>query len=119
MRGPPSVQWPRPLEPDVLELEGLALDAGRGRGDPVGDLAGLGDGLHDALQVLAVAGAREPFGAARLELFGRDDAAFGVEVVAGVLADVAVEARRGQGQALGDARLFEVAVPAVERARAV
>src|SRR5829696_10522951 len=88
----------RLLQPHVLELERLALDAGGGRGDPVGDLARLGDGVHEALDVLAVGARGQPPVLTRLELLGRNQAAADVEVVAGELADVAVEARRGQAQ---------------------
>src|SRR5260370_34014905 len=36
-------------EPDVLEVQGLAVDAARRRRDPAGELSGLGDGAHQAL----------------------------------------------------------------------
>src|ERR1044071_2659917 len=101
----PPLALRRLLEPDVLELERLALDADGGRGDPVGDLAGLRDGVHEALDVLAVCAGGEPLGLARLELLGRNHSAVEVKVVARVLADVAVEARRGEAQLVIDALL--------------
>src|ERR1051325_8042691 len=88
----------RSLQSHVLELERLALDAGGGRGDPVGDLAGLGDGVHEALDVLAIRAVGEPLVLARLELFRGYQTPVEVEVVSGELADVAVEARRRQAQ---------------------
>src|SRR5207245_11461979 len=47
-------------EPDVFEVDRLAVDATRGRGDPVGELTPLGHRLHQALDVLLVLRARLP-----------------------------------------------------------
>src|SRR5215204_1524491 len=107
------------LQPDVLELERLALDAGGGRGDPVGDLARLRHGVHETPDVLSICERREPSVPARLELLGGNQVAFEVEVVAGVLADVTVEARRGEPELVVHALLGDVLVPALKRALAV
>src|SRR6201994_3007421 len=107
------------LQPHVLELERLAFDAGGWRGNPVCDLARLSDGLHKALDVFAILDGRQPFGAAALELFRGNHVAFGVEEVAGVLADVAVEARRGQRELVFNVLFGDVLVPALKRALAV
>src|SRR2546430_16413989 len=47
-------------EPDVFEVDRLAVDATRGRGDPVGELTPLGHRLHQALDVRLVPGPRQP-----------------------------------------------------------
>src|SRR5262249_50061212 len=103
----------------VLEIERLAVDAFCRRGDPVCDLAALVDRLHEAFDVLAVGGARQPVGHPTLVLLGGDELAVDVEGHPGVEADRAVEALRGQAQPLARrTRALDGAVPLVDGALA-
>src|SRR5262249_11850374 len=103
----------------VLEVERLAVDAFRRRGDPAGDLAALVARHHQAPDVLAVGGARQPVGDAPLVLRRGDQVPVDVEGHAGVKADGAVEALRGQAQPFARrARALDAAVPLVDGALA-
>src|SRR5260370_3579432 len=66
---------PGSAETNVLEIGGLAVDAARGRRDPVGDLAALGHRLHQAPHVGLILLGGQPVAMARVPLRLSDDPA--------------------------------------------
>ena len=109
------------LGPHVLEIDRQPVDAALRRGDVVGELARLVDRLHlDAVQVGLVLGRRQPLVLAALPLLGGQRLAERVEVLAGVDADLAVEAARRQHDPIRHAvRLEHPLVPAIDAGLAV
>src|SRR6185503_17520677 len=75
----------------VLELERLAVDPARGRGDPAGEAAGLGDGLHQAAHEDLVLGGGKPVVVARVPLRLAQHPAVRRHLDVGEAADGAVE----------------------------
>ena len=76
----------------IFEIARLVVDADAGRGDPAGELAGLGDWLHQAADEIAIVLGRQPF--AFVAVPGRliDDEPRRRHVHVLELADLAVEA---------------------------
>src|SRR5258708_20230424 len=56
-----TTQQPSRLDLHIFEIAGLVVDADLGRRDPGGELAGLGDRLHQRGDEVAVVGRRQPF----------------------------------------------------------
>src|SRR4051794_20160985 len=78
-------------EAHVLEIDRLAVDADRRRGDPVGELAGLDDASHQRRDEGPIFIARQPLALVRLPLSLVDYPPVGRHADAGERADLAVE----------------------------
>src|SRR5689334_2173196 len=104
---------------DVLELHRLAIDPARRRGDPAGELAGLGHRRHQRGHVGLVVGRRQPLGLAGIPLRLAHDAAVGGHAQLGAVADGAVEAAVGQPELEVDPVPLDDGVPAIDPALAV
>src|SRR2546422_3872744 len=98
-------------EPDVLEVDGVAVDPAGGRGDPAGDLARLDDRLHGALDAFLGVLGREPVAVARGPVRLADDAPVRSDADLGEAADGPVESPVRQGQLEVDAVLSDDLVP--------
>ena len=105
--------------PHVLEVEGLAVDAPRGRRDPVRELAGLDDGLHEARHVGAILFRGEPFVMPGVPFRLADRAPVRRHLNLGEVADGAMEGAMGQLQLEVDAVAPDHLVPARHPALAV
>src|SRR5258705_6446886 len=110
---------PGSAEADVLEVSGSAVDAPRGRRDPVGHLAGLGDRLHQAPHVGLVLRGGQPLVMVRVPLRLADHPAVRRDLHLREGADRAPEAAVGQGEREVDAVALDDLVPAVHPALAV
>src|SRR6266849_1075297 len=106
-------------EPDVLEVDGLAVDPAGGRGQPAGELARLDHRLHQALNVLLVILGGQPVAVARVPLRLADDAPVGRHAHLPEAADGPVKGPVRQGQLEVDAVLPDDLVPAGHPALAV
>src|ERR1039457_4793828 len=112
--------WPSSIsEPYVVVLDRQVVDADTGRGDPAGELARLVVRPHQLGDRGAVVRRGQPVvglpgpGLLAEQLAGRAD------VTPGEHADLAVEALMGEHQALREAGLFQLPVPAPHPALAV
>src|SRR5215467_10773295 len=65
----------RLAEPDVLEVDGLAVDPPGGRSDPARECPGLGHGVHEALHEGLVLLGGQPLAVSRIPLRLADHAA--------------------------------------------
>src|SRR4029453_13909348 len=106
-------------EPDVLELDGLAVDPARGRRDPAGELARLRHALHETPHEGLVLGGRQPRTVLRVPLRLAEHPAVRRHLHVGEGADGAVEGAVGQLELRGDAVLLDHLVPARDPAGAV
>src|SRR5713226_3409946 len=106
-------------EPDVLEVDGVAVDPAGGRGDPAGEPARLGHRLHEALDVFLVVLGGQPVAVARIPLGLADDAPVRRDAELREAADGPMESPVGQGQLEVDAVLPDDLVPAGDPAGAV
>src|SRR5260370_20893575 len=110
---------PGSAEPNVLEIGGVAVDAARGRRDPVCDLAALGHRLHQAAHVGLILLGGEPVSMARVPLRLADHSAVRRHLDLREGADRTPEAAVGQGEREVDAVALDDLVPAVHPALAV
>jgi len=106
-------------EANVLEVDGLAVDPARRRGDPARERARCRHRLHQALHERLIVLARQPLGVARVPLRLADHAPVRRHPDIGEAADGAVEGAMGQAQLEGDAVVLDDLVPAVDPALAV
>src|SRR6478672_12228583 len=98
-------------QPDVLEVDGLAVDAARRGGDPVGEFSRLGDRVHQALDVRLVAFVGQPVTMPAVPLGLADHAAVRGHPNLGEEADGAVEGPMGQRELHVDTVLPDDLVP--------
>src|SRR5512144_2492099 len=102
-----ALTWPPRLagsaEAHVLEVDGLPVDAARGRSDPVGHLARLDHRLHEAAHVGGVLRGGQPVAMASVPLRLADDVAVRRDLDLAERPDGPVEAAMGQGQGDVDA----------------
>src|SRR6267143_3519326 len=102
------------VESYVLEVDRLGMDAAARRRDPVRELARLDDApLHHRLDERVVAGARHPLVAARVPGGLGHHLAVRADVVARVIADLAMEALVRQREPERDAVLLDHLAPPV------
>src|SRR5581483_1673953 len=113
------VTRPRLTQPDVLEVQWLAVDALGGRRDPSGHLARLVHCSHQLGVARAIFLGRQPCAAARRELLGRQPVALWIVAGRGECADLAVESGMRKRQALAKAARGKLAVPSRQPALAV
>src|SRR5215831_8705061 len=106
-------------EPDVRELDRLAVDAAGRRGNPARELAGLGHRVHETLHVGLVLLGGQPLAAPGIPLRLADHAAVRRHARFREHADGPVEAAVRQGQLEVDAVLANHLVPPRHAARAV
>src|SRR4029453_12235716 len=106
-------------KPDVLELDGLAVDPTRGRGDPAGELARLRHALHEAPHERLIRGGGQPPLVLRVPLGLADDPPVGRDLDVGEGADGAMEGAMGQLELRVDAVLLDHLVPPSHPAGAV
>ena len=105
------------IEANVFEIEGLLVDATNGRRDPIGEFTGLDDASsHEGLDESAVCVIGQPAVAAIVPGFLGEHFPVGADVMAGEIANGAVETLVGEGEEEGDAGFFDDAVPAVDAA---
>src|SRR5208283_4059243 len=102
------------LQPDVLVIHRIVVDAAVGRRNPCRHFAGLRDTLHQAQDVCPVAFTGQPTARVRSELFRADGLALGSRWHAGPVSDVAAKARAGQRQTEAMARLLDQSVPSLQ-----
>src|SRR5215813_3975708 len=105
-------------KPDVLELDGLAVDPARGRRDPAGELARLRHALHETPDEGLILGGGQPVPVLRVPLRLADHSAVRGHLHVGEGADGAVEGPMGQPQLGVDAVLLDHLVPARDPAGA-
>src|SRR5712692_7500569 len=106
-------------EPDVLEVDGLAVDPAGGRGDPAGELARLDHRLHETLDVFLVVLGGQPVAVTRVPLGLADDAPIRRHAHLPEAADGPMESPMRQGQLEVDAVLPDDLVPPGHPALAV
>src|SRR5215469_343129 len=106
-------------EPDVRELDRLAVDAAGRRGNPARELAGLGHRVHETLHVGLVLLGGQPLAVSGIPLRLADHAAVRRHLRLGERADGPMEAAVRQGQLEVDAVPPDHLVPPRHAARAV
>src|SRR5579863_7006294 len=87
----------------IFEIAGLVVDADARRGDPAGELARLGDPLHQADDEIAVGLRRQPLAEIAAPGGAVEDFARGRNLDVLELADLAMEADMRQRELEGDA----------------
>src|SRR3990172_6900150 len=106
-------------EPDVFEVDRLAVDPPSRRRDPVGELATLDDGAHEVLHEGLVVLGGQPLVLPGVPLGLADDPAVGRHPDLGEAPDRAPEAAVGQRELDVDAVPLDALVPARDTPRAV
>src|SRR5262245_18412922 len=109
----------RLAEPDVFEVDGLAVDAAGGRSDPTRECPGLDHRLHEALHEGLVLLGGQPLAVSRIPLRLADHAAIRRHLRLGECADGPMAAAVRQGQLEVDAVPPDHLVPPRHAARAV
>src|SRR6267154_339761 len=111
------VSWERlgSVEADVLEVERLSINAFYRGSDPIGEFAEFGDSAaHKGLHIGIVLGSGEPLEFVGLPLLFGEDFTGGADEMACEIADFAMKAFVWQGQAKGNSRFVDHALPAID-----